>query len=165
MIASLLATASLTACGSSHDGYLAVALDPAGRLLAVVALCDGGTLASLTLTDETTHTTTTTYPSDTPQFGGSLILTAPIDNPRPEGALDLLERSHDYTLRGSMRALDADADDTVPTSEVRFKLDTVVKLRSLRTGSVYAGPIDGDDPTGAEIAKDDFVKQVEDECG
>jgi len=165
LICAAVATLSLGDCGASHSGYIAVAFDSAGRLLAVIALCDGNRLDSLTLTDHDTGTSTTTHPEDTPDRGGSLILTPPIDNPRPEGALDLLERSHTYTLSGTVREGDADDADTSATSEVTFKLDTVVRMKSLRTGSVYAGPVGGDDITGAEIAKDDFLTQVADECG
>jgi hypothetical protein len=42
-LAALAATLTLGACSSSHDGYLAVAMDKAGRLLAVVAICGDNT--------------------------------------------------------------------------------------------------------------------------
>ena len=46
----------LAGCSPSVTGYLALAVDPAGRLVAVVAVCDGKHLGRLTLTDVTAGT-------------------------------------------------------------------------------------------------------------
>jgi hypothetical protein len=139
VLAGLVAVAgalSLVACSSSRTGRLAIATDPAGRLLAVVALCDTQRLRSLTLTDEATGSSTTVRPKDSPPSGGTVILTGPIANQRPEGVLDILDQGHDYTLGGSTRA---ESDDETGTfAPVRFKLDEVVKNTELRKDSVLA---------------------------
>lgn len=159
-LVTVAAALSLGACSSSRTGRLAIAMDPAGRLLAVVALCDAQKLRSIMLTDETTGTITTVRPKDSPPFGGTVILTAPIANPRPEGVFDLLDRGHDYTVGGSTRAESDEETGTFPA--VRFKLDDVVKDRKLRTDSVLAVNEDGDGTT--VTAKDTFLSLTRAAC-
>jgi hypothetical protein len=126
----------------------------------VVALCDPQRLRSLTLTDETTGTITTARTKDSPPFGGTVILTAPISNPRPEGVFDLLDQGHDYTLGGSTRAESDEETGTLPP--VRFKLDDVVTDRKLRKDSVFAVNENGD---GTIVtAKDTFLSLARAEC-
>jgi hypothetical protein len=135
-------------------------MDPAGRLLAVVAACPGQRLATLTLTDENTFATTTVRLKEPPTFGGTVILTGPIGDPRPEGAFDLLDRSHTYTLTGATKEAESDKDSgTVP--QVRFKLDTVVRDRKLRQGSVLTAGADGT----ATIERAAFVEEARRSCG
>ena len=102
-MATVLATLSLGACSKPPTGQVAVAMDPAGRLVAVVAVCSGHRLVSLTLTDETSGTTSTVRLDQPPPFGGTVILTSPIGDTRPEGVFDLLDRSHAYTLTGATK--------------------------------------------------------------
>jgi hypothetical protein len=95
-----------------------------------------------------------------PSFGGSVILTGPIGDPRPEGAFDLLDRSHTYTLAGTTKAADSDKDSgTVP--QVRFKLDSVVRDRKLRQGSVLTAGAEGT----ATVEKTAFVEEARRSCG
>ena len=159
-LAGLAATLVLGGCSSSTTGRVAVAMDPAGRLVAVVATCPGQRLFSLTLTDENTFSTTTVRLREPPTFGGSVILTGPIGDPRPEGAFDLLDRSHTYTLAGATRAAESDKDSgTVP--QVRFKLDSVVRDRKLRQGSVLAAGAEGT----TTMEKTAFVEEARRSCG
>jgi hypothetical protein len=158
LIATLL---SLTACSGSHTGQAGVALDPAGRLVVVLALCDNQLLRSLTLTDESTGTTVTAHPSQTPPVGGTVILTGPITNPRPEGVFDLLDPGHDYTLTGSTKKTGSN-DESGTLSPVRFKLDNVVKEPKLRQDSVLAPG--EDDDSMAVTPKAAFVARARDAC-
>jgi len=153
---------SLTACSASRTGHVAVAMDPAGRLLAVVALCKNQRLGSLTLTDETTGTSTTVRPKQSPPFGGTVILTGPIGDPRPEGVLDLLDRGHDYTLGGTTRGIESD-EETGSFTPVRFKLDDAVREAKLRQAFVLAQNPDGDSTALTE--KSAFVAHAAQECG
>jgi hypothetical protein len=154
------AVLALGGCSSSSTGQIAVAMDPAGRLVAVVAVCGGHRLSSLTLTDENTFATVTVRPSEPPTFGGTVILTGPIGDPRPEGLLDLLDRSHTYTLTGATRETESDKDSgTLP--QVRFKLDTVVRDRKLRQGSVLVASPDGTTTTQRSA----FVEDIRRTCG
>ena len=135
-------------------------MDPAGRLVAVVAVCGGHRLASLTLTDENTFATATVRLREPPAFGGTVILTGPIGDPRPEGAFDLLDRSHTYTLGGATQEAESDKESgTLP--QVRFKLDAVVRDRKLRQGSVLTATAEG--ATTAERGA--FVDQARRSCG
>jgi hypothetical protein len=159
-LAVVAAALALGGCSSSSTGQLAVGMDPAGRLVAVVAVCGGHRLASLTLTDENTFTTTTVRPREAPTFGGTVILTGPIGDPRPEGVFDLLDRSHTYTLGGATKEAEADKDSgTLP--QVRFKLDTVVRDRKLRQGSVLSASAEG----AATTERTAFVEQARRTCG
>jgi hypothetical protein len=159
-VAVLAATGALAGCSSSSTGQIAVAMDPAGRLIAVVAVCSGHRLASLTLTDENTFTTVTTRPTQPPAFGGTIILTGPIGEPRPEGALDLLDRSHTYTLAGATKEAESEKDSGT-LAQVRFKLDTVVKDRQLRRGSVLIATGDGTEKKERAA----FVDETRRSCG
>lgn len=151
----------LVACSSSPTGSLALAVDPAGRLVAVVAVCEGEQLGWLTLTDETSGTTSTARPKDTPAFGGTILLTAPVADPRPEGVFDLLDPAHDYTLTGSTAEPGSD-DPTGDLEGVRFRLDTAIKEKSLREGSVLArGP---KDLTGVVVGREAFLRAARDRC-
>jgi hypothetical protein len=161
MGAGALALATLTACGSSHAGRVGLGMDGAGRLLAVVAVCDGQHLSSLTLTDNTTGTATTVHPKDPPGFGATMILTGPIVNPQPEGVLDLLNLAHDYTLSGATRKNDEDKDSGA-VAPLSFKLDTVAKEPKLRQDSVLA--LGDDEKKSGVMAKADFVAQAKEEC-
>jgi len=134
-------------------------MDPAGRLVAVLALCDNQRLLSLTLTDTTSNSSVTVRPKEQP--AGTIILTAPIVNPRPEGLFDLLELSHQYTLSGSTKGLESD-DESGTIPPVQFTLDSVAKEPKLRQDSVLAINEDGD---GTEvIAKTAFLARAKDEC-
>jgi hypothetical protein len=159
--AGLVAALTLTACGSSHNGWVAVSVDGGGRLLAVIAVCDGQRLSSLTLTDNTTGTAITVRPKDAPGFGATMILTGPIANPQPEGVFDVLDRTHRYTLDGATRKTDSDKDSGT-LAPLAFTLDTVVKEPKLRAGSVLAVNAD-EDGTGL-MTKADFVGQAKNEC-
>jgi hypothetical protein len=154
------ATLSLAACSSPATGHLAVSMDPAGRLVAVVALCDGQRLATLTLTDETSGAVTTVRTTRTPAFGGTVILTGPVGDPRPEGAFDLLDRSHRYAVGGTTAKLDSD-EETGTLAAVRFSLDGVVKDTRLRKGSVLAGGTGTADLT----ERNAFVTRAREACG
>jgi hypothetical protein len=159
--AAVLAPLVLSGCSASHTGHVAVAMDPAGRLLAVVAVCDDHRLATLTLTDETTGTTETVRPKDSPAFGATVILTGPIVNPHPEGVFDLLDRSHDYTLGGSTHKPDSDKESGT-IAAIRFKLDDVAKEPKLRQDSVL---VVDDDPNAVHVvSKADFVAGARAEC-
>jgi hypothetical protein len=159
--AALLAPLALAGCSASHTGQVAVAMDPAGRLLGVVAVCDDHRLASLTLTDETTGTTETVRPTQSPAFGGTVILTGPIVNPHPEGVFDLLDRAHDYTLGGSTKKPDSDKESGTIAS-IRFKLDDVAKDPKLRQDSVLAV---NEDANGVRVmTKSDFVASARGAC-
>ena len=136
-------------------------MDPAGRLLLVIGLCDNQFLRTLTLTDDTTGTAVTVHPKETPPFGGTLILTAPISNPRPEGVFDLLDLGHQYTLSGSTKESGSD-DEAGTLAPVRFKLDEVVKQPKLREKSVLAPGEDED--AMAVIEKDAFLFQARQAC-
>lgn len=158
----LVAVLGLAACSSSRTGHVAIAMDPAGRLLAVLALCDNQKLGALTLTDETTRASATVHPKEAPPFGGTMILTGPIADPRPEGAFDLLDRGHEYTLTGSTTGSDS-GDETGTLAAVRFKLDDVVKEQKLRQESVLTA---NEDENGTTILrKDTFVSLSRAECG
>jgi hypothetical protein len=160
-VAALLAPLSLAGCSASHTGHVAVAMDPAGRLLAVVAICGDNRLASLTLTDETTGTTETVKPTQTPAFGGTVILTGPISNPRPEGVFDLLDLAHDYTLGGSTMKSDSDKESGT-IAAIRFTLGNVAKEPKLRQDSVLAV---NEDTDGLRVmTKADFVASAKDAC-
>jgi hypothetical protein len=159
VVAALAATLGLSACSSSRTGQAAVAMDPAGRLVAVLALCDNQRLLSLTLTDNTTNSSVTVRPKEQP--GGTIILTAPIVNPRPEGLFDLLELTHQYTLSGSTKGMEND-DESGTIPPVPFTLDSVAKEPKLRQDSVLAVNDDGD---GTEvIGKDAFLARSRDDC-
>ena len=161
LAAALLAPLSLAGCSASHTGQVAVAMDPAGRLLAVVAICDDHRLASLTLTDETTGTNETVRPAQSPAFGATVILTGPIVNPHPEGVFDLLDRAHDYTLGGSTKKPDSDKESGT-IAAIRFKLDDVVKEPKLRQDSVLAT---NEDASGLRMmARADFVAAARSAC-
>jgi hypothetical protein len=125
-----------------------------------VAVCDHQRLAALTLTDETTGTSETTRPKESPAFGATVILTAPIVAPHPEGVFDLLDRAHDYTLSGTTKKEDSEKESGTLGS-VRFNLDTVAKEPKLRQDSVLAIG-DGDKVT--LMTKVDFVKRATQEC-
>jgi hypothetical protein len=161
IVAGTLALLSLTACGSSHSGWAALAMDGAGRLQAVIAVCDGQVLSSLTLTDETTGSATTVHPKDPPGFGATIILTGPIANPQPEGVFDLLDRSHDYTLSGATRKPDSDKD-AGSLAPLRFKLDTVAKEPKLRQDSVLA--VNADENGTGLVTKANFIAAAKKEC-
>jgi hypothetical protein len=163
-VAVLAVTAgTLTACSSSSTkGYLGLALDPAGRLVAVVAVCEGELLGSLTLTDTTTGTSVTARPAQSPEFGGTVLLTGPVGSPRPEGALDLLDRDHEYTLAGSTAKADSD-ESTGELAPLRFKLDAVVREGKLKQGHVLAR--DPDNDGGAlVITRDEFIARATRDC-
>ncbi len=152
----------LTACSSASTGHLAIAMDPAGRLLAVVALCQDQRLGSITLTDETAGVSATVRPNDSPGFGGIIILTGPIGDPRPEGVFDLLDRRHDYALTGTTKGAESD-EETGTLGPIRFKLDAVVREAKLRQTSVLARNTDGDGTTVTE--KNSFVTHAAQDCG
>ena len=153
---------TLAACSSSATGYVALALDPAGRLAAVVAVCDGQRIGWLTLTDQTTQTSTTVKPSNTPSFGGTILLTGPVGDPRPEGALDLLDRADDYSLDGG--TIEANSDESTGNlAPVRFKLDAVVKEARLKQGYVLARGTD-DAGTAVVIKREEFVDRARRDC-
>ena len=157
----LLAPLSLAGCSASHTGHVSVAMDPAGRLLAVVAICGDNRLASLTLTDETTGTTETVKPTQTPAFGGTVILTGPIVNPHPEGVFDLLDLTHSYTLGASTKKADSDKESG-SAAAVRFTLGDVAKDPKLRQDSVLAV---NEDTDGLRVmTKADFVAAAKDSC-
>lgn len=159
-LAATAAVLALGACSSGPTGRIALAVDPAGRLLAVVAVCTGQRLATLTLTDETSGTTTTVRLDQPPSFGGTVILTGPVADPRPEGVFDLLDRSHTYVLAGGLRESESDKDaGTVPA--VRFKLDGVVKDTKLRKGSVLIAAENG----VARAERPAFLDEVRRSCG
>jgi hypothetical protein len=141
---------------------VALALDPAGRLVAVVAVCKGERLGWLTLTDETTGTSTTVRPSDTPTFGGTILLTGPVGDPRPEGALDLLDRGHDYTLDGATAKANS-GESTGDLPALRFKLGAVVKETRLKRGYVLARGRD-DAGTAVVIKREEFVDRAKKDC-
>jgi hypothetical protein len=156
----IVAALALGGCSSSSTGQLAVAMDPAGRLVAVVAACGGHRVASLTLTDENTFATATVRLKEPPAFGGTVILTGPIGDPRPEGMFDLLDRSHTYTLGAATKEAESDKDSgTLP--QVRFKLDTVVRDRKLRQGSVLSAAPDG----AVTTERTAFIEQTRRSCG
>jgi hypothetical protein len=134
----VLAALGLAGCSASQFGYLAVGLDPAGRMLASVALCDELRLKSITLTDETNGTVATVKPATTPAFGGTIILSGPIVNAHPEGPLDLFDLSHTYSLAAVAKKADSDDDAGSPAS-LRFTLDDLVKDPTLRQDRVLAG--------------------------
>jgi hypothetical protein len=159
-LAAIAATLVLGGCSSSSTGQLAVAMDPAGRLVAVVAVCGGHRAASLTLTDENTFATVTVRLKEPPTFGGTVILTGPIGDPRPEGMFDLLDRSHTYTLGGATKEAESDKDSGA-LPQVRFKLDTVVRDRKLRQGSVLSASAEGT----ATTERTAFVDQARRSCG
>ena len=153
---------TLAGCSSSATGYVALAVDPAGRLVAVVAVCEGERIGWLTLTDQTTGTSTTVRPGDTPAFGGTILLTGPVGDPRPEGALDLLDRGHDYSLDGG--TIEADSDDTTGNlAALRFKLDAVVRETRLKQGYVLARGTD-DAGTAVVIKREEFVDRASRDC-
>jgi hypothetical protein len=149
------------ACSSSSTGSVALAVDPAGRLVAVVAVCEGEHLGRLTLTDETSGTSTTARPKDTPAFGGTVLLTAPVAEPRLEGVLDLLDSNHDYRLTGSTGEPDNDKA-TGELEGVRFRLDTAIKEKALREGSVLARVPKSID--GVVVGRDAFLRTARDRC-
>jgi hypothetical protein len=150
------------ACSSSSTGSVALAVDPAGRLVAVVAVCEGQHLGWLTLTDETSGTSTTARPKDTPAFGGTLLLTAPVAEPRLEGVLDLLDSNHDYRLTGSTAAEPGSDKSTGELEGVRFRLDAAIREKALREGSVLArGPKSLD---GVVVGRDAFLRTARDRC-
>jgi hypothetical protein len=60
---------------------------------------------------------------------------------------------------------DADNEEVGPTTSIRFVLDTVVKAKDLRAGSVLAASADGEDQSGAQMKKEDFVARARGECG
>jgi hypothetical protein len=138
------------ACGDDPPppppGHLALGSDPAGRLVAVVQLCAGQRLTTLTLRDETSGTTVTVRPKEPADEGGTIILTGPIGDPRPEGLLDLLDRRHEYTLSATTETLppatpeedDEDKPVTGTLAAVRFKLSNVLGNKKLRDGSVLS---------------------------
>jgi hypothetical protein len=159
--AAVLASLGLAGCSASHTGRVAVAMDPAGRLLAVVAVCDQHRLSSLTLTDETTGSSETVKPKDSPAFGATMILTGPIVNPHPEGVFDLLDRSHEYTLGGATKKSDSDKESG-NIAAIRFKLDDVAKEPKLRQDSVLA--VNEDSGGLMMMAKPDFVDQARHGC-
>jgi hypothetical protein len=161
LVAGTVAALSLAACGSSHSGWAALAMDGAGRLQAVIAVCDGRVLSSLTLTDETTGTSTTVHPKDPPAFGATIILTGPIANPQPEGVLDLLNRADQYSLTGNTRKADSDKDSG-SLAPLHFKLDTVAKEPKLRQDSVFA--VNADENGTGLMTKANFVAQAKKEC-
>ena len=161
LVAGTVALASLAGCGSSHSGWAAIAMDGAGRLQAVIAVCDGQLLSSLTLTDETTGTSTTVHPKDPPAFGATIILTGPIANPQPEGVFDLLNRADQYTLTGNTRKTDSDKDSG-SLAPLHFKLDTVAKEPKLRQDSVFA--VNADENGAGLMTKTNFVAQAKKEC-
>jgi len=158
----LAASLSLAGCGASRTGHAAVAMDPAGRLLLVLVLCDNQRLGTLTLTDETTGTSVTVTRPPTPPPGGTSILTGPIADPRPEGIFDLLDGGHEYTLSGATTA--PDSKDTSGTfAPIRFRLDDVVQEQKLRQDSVLTPNADED---GTEVVgKDAFLQRSREECG
>lgn len=154
-----IAAMSLTACSAAATGQLAIAVDPAGRLLAVVALCDGQSLSTLTLTDVTTGTSTTVRPKQSPASGSTIILTGPVANPRPEGALDLLDRAHEYSLTGTTTDAGGD-EETGSLPAVRFRLADVINEKRLSSGFVLATR--SEEPAVTEKA--DFLAQAGAEC-
>jgi hypothetical protein len=159
---SAVAVLTLAACASSNKGYLGLAVDPAGRLVAVVAVCEGERLGSLTVTDTTTGTTVTVRPTQSPEFGGTILLTGPVGDPRPEGALDLLDRDHEYTLAGTTAKGDSD-ESTGELAPLRFKLDAVVRETKLKKGHVLAR--DPDNDGGAlVITREEFVARATRDC-
>jgi hypothetical protein len=159
IVAAAAAALSLAACSSSRSGQVAVAMDPAGRLVAVLALCENQRLLSLTLTDTTTNSSVTVRPKAQP--AGTIILTAPIVNPRPEGLFDLLELTHQYTLSGSTKGMEND-DESGTIPPIQFTLDSVAKEPKLRQDSVLAI---NDDEDGTEVvAKTAFLARAKDQC-
>jgi len=161
VLVTALVAFGLAGCSSSRTGHAAIAMDPAGRLVAVIALCDNQRLLTLTLTDNTSGSVVTVKPAESPQLGGTVILTAPIVNPRPEGVFDILDISHTYTLSGNTRGpQDDDESGTLPP--VQFTLDSVTKEPKLRQDAVLT-PNDDEDGTEV-IAKNDFVNRAKDEC-
>lgn len=151
----------LAACTPDPTGSLALAVDPAGRLVAVVAVCAGQELAWLSLTDESTGTSTTIAPQNTPDFGATILLTGPVGDPRPEGALDLLDRGHDYLLTaGTSETGQTEQSGTL--AGIRFRLDAALKEKKLSTGSVLW---QGKTPeTTAVITRDEFVAGARKRC-
>lgn len=161
VLVAALATLGLAGCSSSRTGHAAIAMDPAGRLVAVVALCDSQRLRTLTLTDNTSGSAVTVKPAEAPQLGGTIILTGPIVNPRPEGVFDVLDISHSYTLSGTTRGpQDDDESGTIPP--VPFTLDGVAKDPKLRQDAVLTP--NGDEDGTEVIAKAEFVNRAKDEC-
>jgi hypothetical protein len=127
----------------------------------VVAICGDNRLATLTLTDETTGTAETVKPTQTPAFGGTVILTGPIQNPRPEGVFDMLDLAHDYTLGGATKKSDSDKESGT-IAAIRFTLGNVAKEPKLRQDSVLAV---NEDTDGLRVmTKADFVAAAKDAC-
>ncbi len=157
-----IAALTLSACSSSAKGSLGLALDPAGRLVAVVAVCEGNRLGTLTVTDTTTGTSVTVRPAQSPDFGGTVLLTGPVGNPRPEGVLDLLDRDHEYTLGGSVAESGSD-ESAGELPPLTFKLDAVVREAKLKKDHVLAR--DPDNDGGAlVITRDEFVARASRDC-
>jgi hypothetical protein len=150
---------SLAGCSPAVTGHVALAVDPAGRLIAVTAVCPGEHLGWLTLADETTGARTTVVPPTQPAFGGALLLTGPVGDPHPEGLLDLLDRDHEYTLDGGTAKPDS-TDSTGRVAGVRFRLGAALAEPKLRQGYVLTAG-----EHGADIVKRaDFVANAKRDC-
>ena len=157
-----VAALMLTACASSATGSLGLAVDPAGRLVAVVAVCEGNRLGTLTVTDTTTGTSVTVRPAQSPEFGGTVLLTGPVGDPRPEGVLDLLDRDHEYILAGSAAESGSDKS-TGELAPLTFKLDAAVREAKLKQGHVLAR--DPDNDGGAlVITREEFIARASRDC-
>ncbi len=133
--------------------------------MAVVAVCPKDRLDWLTLTDQTTKTSTTTRPANPPDFGGTVILTGPVGDPRPEGALDLLDRRHSYSLTAGIVAADDNSSNDV-AGPVTFALGEALGTSALRKGSVLARSDSADETGGATsvMTKDSFVEAAKRHC-
>jgi hypothetical protein len=160
----LLPLGLIAGCDSepAPTGGVGVAVDSAGRLVAVLALCPQHQIDWLEVKDESTGTRTTITPSDPSTVGTVVILTGPIaGDPRPEGALDVIDRSHDYTLSGGTVNVQ-DPKKVGNLLQVRFKLDTVLKTAKLRQGSVLAWAPKATEP--AVQAKKEFTDRTLERC-
>jgi len=76
--------------------------------------------------------------------------------------MDLLDSNHDYRLTGSTAADPGSDDATGEIEGVRFRLDTAIKEKSLREGSVLARGSKSLD--GVVTSRDAFLKAARDRC-
>jgi hypothetical protein len=161
LVLAVLATSlGLTACGGpSVTGYVGLAMDPANRLLAVLAVCEGQHIGWLTLADENTGTRTTVAPPENTAFGGTVLLSGPVVDPHPEGLLDLLDRNHNYTLDGGTAKPDTN-ESTGVIQGVRFKLSVVLGQPKLKQGSVLVPTKDG----ATLMSREEFISTARKNC-
>jgi hypothetical protein len=152
-----VASLGLVACTPAVRGGVAVTLDEQGRLAAVVAVCPGARLGWLTLEDHSSGTRTTYGARRTPSFGEVVTLTGPVDGGPPQGVLDLLDPSDEYTLDGgTARAGNASGRLVGP----RFKLGDVLADPQLRKGYV----LENDQGRAARVTRDEFLNHWRSAC-